>query len=59
MRILIVDDHALVRSGMNYVVKEGVPDAEVIGPCDSDQGHDYVVHLPAKFVSSFATEHGS
>ena len=25
MRILIVDDHALVRRGMNYVVKEGFP----------------------------------
>ena len=30
MRILIVDDHALVRRGLNYVVKEGFPDAEVI-----------------------------
>jgi DNA-binding NarL/FixJ family response regulator len=30
MMILIVDDHALVRRGMNYVVKEGFPDAEVI-----------------------------
>src|SRR5438552_15045797 len=30
MRILIVDDHALVRRGMNYVVKEGFPDAEVL-----------------------------
>jgi DNA-binding NarL/FixJ family response regulator len=30
MRILIVDDHALVRRGMTYVVKEGFPDAEVI-----------------------------
>jgi DNA-binding NarL/FixJ family response regulator len=29
MRILIVDDHALVRRGMSYVVKEGFPDAEV------------------------------
>ena len=29
MRILIVDDHALVRRGMNYVVKEGFPDADV------------------------------
>jgi DNA-binding NarL/FixJ family response regulator len=29
MRILIVDDHALVRRGMNYVVKECFPDAEV------------------------------
>jgi DNA-binding NarL/FixJ family response regulator len=30
MRILIVDDHALVRRGMNYVVKEGFPDADVV-----------------------------
>jgi two-component system nitrate/nitrite response regulator NarL len=29
MNILIVDDHALVRRGLNYVVKEGFPDAEV------------------------------
>lgn len=30
MRILVVDDHALVRRGMSYVVKEGFPDAEVL-----------------------------
>jgi DNA-binding NarL/FixJ family response regulator len=30
MRIIIVDDHALVRRGMGYVVKEGFPDADVI-----------------------------
>jgi DNA-binding NarL/FixJ family response regulator len=30
MKILIVDDHALVRRGMSYVVKEGFPDAEVV-----------------------------
>jgi DNA-binding NarL/FixJ family response regulator len=30
MRILIVDDHALVRRGMNYVVKEGFPEADVV-----------------------------
>ena len=30
MKILIVDDHALVRRGMQYVVKEGFPDAEVV-----------------------------
>ncbi len=29
MKILIVDDHALVRRGLHYVVKEGFPDAEV------------------------------
>jgi two-component system NarL family response regulator len=27
---LIVDDHALVRRGMSYVVKEGFPDADVV-----------------------------
>jgi len=30
MRIMVVDDHALVRRGMNYVVKEGFPDADVV-----------------------------
>ena len=30
MRILIVDDHALVRRGMGYVVKECFPEAEVL-----------------------------
>jgi DNA-binding NarL/FixJ family response regulator len=30
MRILVVDDHALVRRGMRYVVNEGFPDAEVL-----------------------------
>jgi DNA-binding NarL/FixJ family response regulator len=29
MKILIVDDHALVRRGLHYVVKEGFPDADV------------------------------
>jgi DNA-binding NarL/FixJ family response regulator len=29
MKILVVDDHALVRRGLHYVVKEGFPDAEV------------------------------
>jgi DNA-binding NarL/FixJ family response regulator len=29
MRILIVDDHALVRRGMAHVVREGFPDADV------------------------------
>ncbi|GIU97479.1 MAG: DNA-binding response regulator [Actinomycetota bacterium] len=30
MRILIVDDHALVRRGMYHVVKEGFPEADVL-----------------------------
>jgi DNA-binding NarL/FixJ family response regulator len=29
MKIMVVDDHALVRRGMTYVVKEGFPDAKV------------------------------
>ena len=29
LKILIVDDHALVRRGLHYVVKEGFPDAEI------------------------------
>ena len=30
MKILIVDDHALVRRGLHYVVKESFPDADVV-----------------------------
>jgi DNA-binding NarL/FixJ family response regulator len=30
MRILIVDDHAIVRRGLAYVVKEQFPDADVV-----------------------------
>jgi DNA-binding NarL/FixJ family response regulator len=30
MRILIVDEHAIVRRGMTYLVKEGFPDADVV-----------------------------
>jgi DNA-binding NarL/FixJ family response regulator len=30
MKILIVDDHALVRRGLHYVVKEGFPEADVV-----------------------------
>jgi DNA-binding NarL/FixJ family response regulator len=30
MRILVVDDHALVRRGLTYVVKEGYPEADVL-----------------------------
>jgi DNA-binding NarL/FixJ family response regulator len=29
MRIMVVDDHALVRRGMSYVVKEGFPEADL------------------------------
>ena len=29
MRIMVVDDHALVRRGAGYVVKEGFPEADV------------------------------
>jgi DNA-binding NarL/FixJ family response regulator len=30
MKILIVDDHALMRRGMAYLVKDGFPDADVV-----------------------------
>ena len=30
MKILIVDDHALVRRGMGHVVRESFPDAEIV-----------------------------
>src|SRR5712691_12783222 len=30
MRIMVVDDHALVRRAMKYVVQEGFPDADVV-----------------------------
>ena len=30
MRILIVDDHAVVRRGLSYVVNEGFPDADIV-----------------------------
>ena len=30
MRIMIVDDHALVRRGLSYVVRECIPDADVV-----------------------------
>lgn len=30
MKILIVDDHALVRRGMSHVVRESFPDAEIV-----------------------------
>jgi DNA-binding NarL/FixJ family response regulator len=48
MRILIVDDHALVRRGMNYVVKEGFPDAEVVEAESSAAALDHL-HTGRKF----------
>jgi DNA-binding NarL/FixJ family response regulator len=35
-RVLIVDDHDLVRHGLGYVVKECFPDAEVLEAPDAD-----------------------
>ena len=35
MKILIVDDHALVRRGMGHVVRESFPDAEIVEAGDS------------------------
>ncbi len=37
MRIMIVDDHALVRRGMAYVVREGFPDAEVVEAAGAEE----------------------
>lgn len=42
MRIMIVDDHALVRRGMSYVVKEGFPDADVI---EAESAAEALEHL--------------
>lgn len=37
MKILIVDDHALVRRGMGHVVRECFPEAEVVEAADAAQ----------------------
>lgn len=37
MRIMIVDDHALVRRGMAHVVRECFPDADVVEAADADE----------------------
>ena len=47
MRILIVDDHALVRRGMSYVVKEGFPDADVAEAGSSAEALDILRSGPA------------
>jgi len=47
MKILIVDDHALVRRGMTYVVKEGFPDAEVVEAESATTALDLVKKGPA------------
>ncbi len=47
MRILIVDDHALVRRGMNYVVKEGFPDADVVEAESAAAALEAMRDLPA------------
>ncbi len=40
MRILIVDDHALVRRGMGHVVRECFPDAEVVEAASASEALD-------------------
>jgi DNA-binding NarL/FixJ family response regulator len=47
MRILIVDDHALVRRGMAYVVKEGFPDADVAEADSATSALDAMRAAPA------------
>jgi DNA-binding NarL/FixJ family response regulator len=46
MRILIVDDHALVRRGMTYVVKEGFPDADVVEADGAASALDHTREAP-------------
>jgi DNA-binding NarL/FixJ family response regulator len=48
MKILVVDDHALVRRGMTYVVKEGFPDAEVM-EAESSAAALEILHGGKKF----------
>jgi DNA-binding NarL/FixJ family response regulator len=43
MRIMVVDDHALVRRGMTYVVKEGFPEADVV-EAESSQAALDILH---------------
>src|SRR5688500_11748770 len=47
MRIMVVDDHSLVRRGMSYVVKEGFPDADVV-EAESSAAALEVLHGGAK-----------
>jgi two-component system response regulator DegU len=45
MKIMIVDDHALVRRGMKHVVKEGFPDAEVV---EADGAESAIAEMRSK-----------
>ena len=44
MKVMIVDDHALVRRGMGYVVKECFPDAEVHEAGGADERNIVQLH---------------
>ena len=55
MRILIVDDHALVRRGMSYVVKEGFPDADVLEAESSAAAIEVVRGIEATSISHSST----
>lgn len=41
-RVLLIDDHALFRSGLRLVLKEGLPEAEVLEAASLEQA----LHLP-------------
>jgi len=47
VRIMIVDDHALVRRGMSYVVRECFPDAEVVEADGAQQALRIMEEEPA------------
>jgi DNA-binding NarL/FixJ family response regulator len=46
VKILIVDDHALVRRGLGHVVRESFPDAEVVEAADASQAVAIMTSTP-------------
>ena len=46
MRILIVDDHALVRRGMSHVVRESFTDAEIVEAATASEALEAMVSSP-------------
>ncbi len=46
MRILIVDDHALVRRGMSHVVRESFTDAEIVEAATASEALEAMVSAP-------------
>jgi len=46
VKILIVDDHALVRRGMSHVVRESFPDAEIVEAATAAEALDAMTAVP-------------